>query len=83
MGARGHGLLGIISMYVCFFQWGMEFCRKRCLEYPMVRVNGVRNLFMFIKVLGLALAMPKHLLPLHLLSVSHCKLEIRPVVLVL
>ena len=53
----------------------------------MVRVNGVRKSFMFVatslKCKGLALAMPKHLLPFLLLSVSHSKLEIRLVVLVL
>ena len=51
----------------------------------MVGANGVRKLLMFVATSPkcVALNMPRHLFPLLFLRVSHCKSEIRPVVLVL
>ena len=86
-GCPGSWAIGNYKHVCLFFHLGMEFCGNLCLEYLMVRVNGVRKSFMFvatsIKCKGLALAMPKHLLPFFLLGVSHSKLEIRLVVVVL
>ena len=72
-----------LSLLDFVLQWGMD--GECCLEYPMEEVYGVRKSLMFVATSPkcIALNMPKHLFPLLSLRVSHCKSEIRPVVLVL